>query len=263
MFSITILASGSAGNCALVETASTRLLIDGGISALQMEKRLAVCQLSPNDVDGILLTHEHCDHARGLRVWCKRYSTPIYCNRLTAEALERDAPDLRKDWKRFVTGSNFTIGDATIETFPVPHDAVDPVGFVIHHQGDALGILTDLGQATKLVQERVRMVQTILIDTNYDEKLLQEDTRRPWGVKQRIMSRHGHLSNAAVGDALVELLEGRLKRAVLGHLSRDCNRPDLAVSTVRKRLDEAGGTAVEVVYAGPIEVTPRFAVAGA
>ena len=126
-----------------------------------------------------------------------------------------------------------------------------------------MGILTDLGQATKLVQERVRMVQTILIDTNYDEKLLQEDTRRPWGVKQRIMSRHGHLSNTAVGDALVELLEGRLKRAVLGHLSRDCNRPDLAVSTVRKRLDEAGGTGVEVVYAGPIEVTARFAVAGA
>ena len=263
MFSITILASGSAGNCALVETASTRLLIDGGISATQMEKRLAACHLSPDEVDGILLTHEHCDHARGLRVWSKRHSTPIYCNRLTAEALEKDAPDLRKDWKRFVTGSSFTIGDTTIETFPVPHDAVDPVGFVIHHQGDTLEILTDLGQATKLVQERVRMAQTILIDTNYDEKLLQEDTRRPWGVKQRIMSRHGHLSNTAVGDALVELLEWRLKRAVLGHLSRDCNRPDLAVSSVRKRLDEAGGTAVEVVYAGPIEVTPRFAVAGA
>ena len=156
MFSVTILGSGSAGNCALVETARTRLLIDGGLSARQIGARLALCGVSPLEIDGILLTHEHGDHAGALRVWGKKYPTPIYCNRLTAEVLQKDAPELRQDWRLFATGSAFTIKDITVETFPVPHDAVEPVGFVLHHGADALGFLTDLGQATKLVHERVR-----------------------------------------------------------------------------------------------------------
>ena len=101
-----------------------------------------------------------------------------------------------KDWRYFPTGSAFSIKDITVETFPVPHDAVDPVGFVLHHGDGALGVLTDLGKATKLAIERVRQAQTLLIETNHDEKLLQNDTKRPWSVKQRIMSQHGHLSNA-------------------------------------------------------------------
>ena len=262
MFHVTILGSGSAGNCALVETPKTRLLIDGGLSARQILLRLRQCGLNPLEIDGILLTHEHCDHAGALNVWCKQFSTPVYCNRLTAEVLQREAPQLRKDWRYFVTGSAFTIKDITVETFPVPHDAVDPVGFVLHHGNDALGVLTDLGVATKLVQERVRAAQTLLIETNHDEKLLQDDTKRPWSVKQRIMSRHGHLSNAAAAEVLAELLDGRLCRAVLGHLSRDCNSPELALGTVRARLDAAGGHAVEIRCAGQREISARLPVAG-
>jgi phosphoribosyl 1,2-cyclic phosphodiesterase len=261
MFSVTILGSGSAGNCALVETPQTRLLIDGGLSAKQTGLRLAQCGVNPLEIDGILLTHEHGDHCGALQVWCKQFSTPVYCNRLTAEVLQSAAPEARRDWRLFVTGSEFTIKDITVQTFPVPHDAVDPVGFVLHHGNEALGVLTDLGVATRLVQERVRAAQTLLIETNHDEKLLQNCTKRPWSVKQRIMSRHGHLSNAAAAEVLAELLGGRLRRAVLGHLSRDCNSPELAVGTVRTRLDALGANHVEVVCAGQREISPRLAVA--
>jgi phosphoribosyl 1,2-cyclic phosphodiesterase len=262
MFFVTILGSGSAGNCALIETPQTRLLVDGGLSARQIVLRLAQCGVNPLEIDGILLTHEHCDHAGALDVWCKQFSTPIYCNRLTAEALQTEAPQVRKDWRLFSTGSEFAIKDITVETFPVPHDAVDPAGFVLHHGDSALGVLTDLGVATRLVQERVRAAQTLLIETNHDEKLLQNDTRRPWSVKQRIMSRHGHLSNAAAAEVLAGLLEGKLRRAVLGHLSRDCNSPALAIGTVRARLDGLGGQAVEVLCAGQREISARLSVAG-
>jgi phosphoribosyl 1,2-cyclic phosphodiesterase len=261
MFSVTILGSGSTGNCALVETPETRLLVDGGLSCKQTFLRLKQCGVNPIEIDGILLTHEHGDHASCLDVWCKQFSTPIYCNRLTAEVLQHEATSCKKDWRLFTTGSAFSIKDITVETFPVPHDAVDPVGFVLHHGQSALGVLTDLGCATKLVYERVRQVSTLIIETNHDEKLLQNCTKRPWSVKQRIMSRHGHLSNAAAANVLAELVEAKLRRAVLGHLSRDCNSAELASGTVRSRLDALGATDVEVVCAGQREISARLAVA--
>ena len=262
MFHVTILGSGSAGNCTLVETPGLRLLVDAGLSARQMVERLRGCGVSPLEIDGILLTHEHSDHTRGIDVWCKQFATPIYCNRLTAEVLQTQEPKRPKDWRCFVSGSDFEIKDVTVQSFPVPHDAVEPCGFVLHHGRAALGVLTDLGFATKLVYERVRAVQTLLIETNHDEKLLQNDTKRPWSVKQRIMSRHGHLSNAAAAGVLAELAGANLKRAVLGHLSRDCNSPELATGTVRARFAEIGAAGIDVVCATQREVTARFAVAG-
>jgi phosphoribosyl 1,2-cyclic phosphodiesterase len=261
MFHVTILGSGSAGNCALVETAQTRLLIDGGLSAKQMVERLEQCGVDPLAIDGILLTHEHSDHACGIDVWCKRFSTPIYCNRLTKEVLHRNTPELQKDWRQFVTRSEFSIKDIDIQCFDVPHDAVDPVGFVLHNGGASFGFLTDLGFAAKHIRERIRQVQTLVIEANYDEKLLENDTKRPWSVKQRIKQNHGHLSNAAAGGVLEELLGGRLRRAVLAHLSRDCNSPELAVGTVRTRLDALGVNDVEVLCAGQREISARMAVA--
>lgn len=257
MFHLTTLGSGSAGNCAVVESEACRLLIDGGLSARQIATRLVMAGVDPATLDGILLTHEHGDHVGGLEVFCKKFDVPIYCNPLTAEALGRDA---KKCWRLFATGSDFTIKDIVVQTFSVPHDAVDPVGFVLHHGAASLGFCTDLGFATKLVFERIRHAQTIVIETNHDEKMLQNDTRRPWPVKQRIMSRHGHLSNAAAAEVLVQLLGSGLQRAVLGHLSRDCNTPEIAVSTVRSRLTEAGGGALEVFCASQLEISARFEV---
>jgi len=262
MFFVTVLGSGSAGNCALVETPQTRLLIDAGLSARALKERLAACGVNPLEIDGILLTHEHGDHVGALEVWCKQWQTPIYCNRTTAEALQSNGAR-PKDWRYFPTGSTFSIKDLAVENFPVPYDAVDPVGFVLHSGDGTLGVLTDLGKATRLAVERVRQAQTLLIETNHDEKLLQNCTKRPWSVKQRIMSQHGHLSNGAAANVIGDLLGGgRLRRTVLGHLSRDCNSPELATGAVRSRLAADGAEAVEVWCATQREITPRFAVAG-
>lgn len=262
MFHLTILGSGSAGNCALVETTTTRLLLDGGLSCLQIKKRLELCGVSPLEIDGILLTHEHGDHSGGIDVWCRQFQTPVYANALTAESLKRQSPELAKDWRIFVTGSDFVVKDIAVQTFSVPHDAMDPVGFVLHHGAHALGLLTDLGFATKLACERVKQAQTLIIEANHDEQLLQNDTKRPWSTKQRIMSRHGHLSNAAAASVVAGIFGGNLRRTVLGHLSRDCNSPELAAQTVRKSVTElgVGDESLEVFVAGQREISPRFLI---
>lgn len=239
MFTITVLGSGSSGNCALISTDHCQLLVDAGLSARQTVAKLAQLGVKPEELDGILLTHEHCDHASGLEVLCRRRDQlPIFCNKLTAEAL-RHGGCLRehRNWQYFTTGKDFEVKDIAVQTFSVPHDAVEPVGFMFHHEKAALGFLTDLGYATKLVHERIRAATTLLIETNHDNALLSADTKRPWSVKQRITSRHGHLSNEAAAGVIAQLLSagGKLRRAVLGHLSSDCNSPDLAIATIREK----------------------------
>ena len=257
MFSITLLGSGSAGNCAVVQTDDCKLLIDGGLSARQMVSRLEATGIHPSQLDGILLTHEHIDHVGGLRVFCKKNDLPIYCNPLTAEAIRTPEFAFHKNWRLFNTGSDFSLKDLTIQTFPVPHDAADPVGFVLHHGTESLGFCTDLGFATKLVFERIKDVQTMVIETNHDEKLLQNDPHRPWAIKQRIMSRHGHLSNSAAAEVLAELLGNRLQRSILVHLSRDCNSPELATETVQARLKDSN---VEIFCASQTVISPHFPI---
>jgi phosphoribosyl 1,2-cyclic phosphodiesterase len=165
-----------------------------------------------------------------------------------------------RNWRIFGTGSEFSICDVTVQTFPVPHDAVDPLGFAFYAGSSGLGFITDLGYATKMLIERLREVQTLVIETNHDEKLLQNDSHRPWPVKQRIQSRHGHLSNTAAVTVIEELLPGKIERIVLGHLSRDCNRPELALSTVRASLAKCGRTDIEVHCATQSEISPRFRI---
>ena len=143
---------------------------------------------------------------------------------------------------------------------PVPHDAVDPLGFVFSAGSGSLGFITDLGYVTKMIVERLRHVQTLVIETNHDEKLLQNDTHRPWPVKQRIQSRHGHLSNTAAAGVIEELLPGKIERVVLGHLSRDCNTPALALGAVRASLERCGRRDVEAYCATQFEISPRFRV---
>jgi phosphoribosyl 1,2-cyclic phosphodiesterase len=222
--------------------------------------RLALCGFAPNDLDGVLLTHEHGDHVCGLEVLCRKFQVPIYCNGLTAEAIRYGSLGEHRNWRIFRTGSSFSVCDITVESFPVPHDAVEPVGYTFHAGDRALGYVTDLGQATRLTIERLREVQTLVIETNHDEKLLQDDPHRPWPVKQRIQSRHGHLSNAAAASVIVQLLSGKIARVVLGHLSRDCNSPELASGTVRAELEKIGRRDIEIFCAGQSEISPRFVI---
>jgi len=156
---------------------------------------------------------------------------------MTSEVLRRDFLPNHKNWRLFETGRAFSVGSLEIESFSVPHDAVDPVGYVIRDGSGALGVLTDMGYATKMAIERVREAHTVLIETNHDEQMLQADTKRPWSVKQRILSRHGHLSNDAAGAVARELMgSGNIQRFVLGHLSRDCNSSELAIEAVARAL---------------------------
>jgi phosphoribosyl 1,2-cyclic phosphodiesterase len=254
-----MLGSGSAGNSALVATDHCKILIDGGLSARQVVLRLEQCGVTPEQIDGILLTHEHGDHVCGLEVLCRKFALPIYCNTLTAEAVRYGGSlDQHRNWRIFRTGSEFSICDITVQSFPVPHDAVDPVGFAFHAGAGSLGFITDLGYATKMIVERLREVRTIVIETNHDEKLLQNDLHRPWPVKQRIQSRHGHLSNTAAANVIEELLPGKIERVVLGHLSRDCNTPALASGAVRTQLEKSGKIDIEVYCATQSQLSPRF-----
>jgi phosphoribosyl 1,2-cyclic phosphodiesterase len=256
-----MLGSGSAGNSALLATHHCNILVDGGLSARQVVLRLEQCGVAPEQLDGVVLTHEHTDHICGLEVLCHKFDLPIYCNRLTAEALRSSNLSERcRNWRLFATGAEFSICDITVQTFPVPHDAVDPLGFVFHAGSGSLGFITDLGYVTKLITERLRAVQTLVVETNHDEKLLQNDTHRPWPVKQRIQSRHGHLSNTAAAGVIEELLPGKIERVVLGHLSRDCNTPALALNTVRASLEKCGRIDLEIYCATQFDISPRFRI---
>ncbi len=241
----TILGSGSSGNCAYLETPSARILIDAGFSGRQIRQRLASIGRSPETLTAILVTHEHIDHIQGLGVIASKLDVPVYCNRLTREAAE-GILECKLKAAIFQTGASFEVGDVTVDTFSVPHDAYDPVGFLLRTPAGDLGFLTDLGHATKLVQERVRSAQVLVLEANHDLKLLQSDTKRPWATKQRILSRHGHLSNDAAATVACEIASDRLRRIYLGHLSRDCNRPELARQTVVTKLTELGATHIEV-----------------
>src|SRR5213595_3906268 len=256
-----MLGSGSAGNSALVATDHCKILIDGGLSARQIVLRLEQCGVVAEQLDGVLLTHEHGDHVCGLEVLCRKFDLPIYANAQTAEAVRSDgALDRRRNWRIFRTGAEFKICDVLVQTFPVPHDAVDPVGFAFYTGARGLGFITDLGYATKMIVERLRQVHTLVIETNHDEKLLQNDPYRPWPVKQRIQSRHGHLSNTAAANVIEELLSGQIDRVVLGHLSRDCNTPELACATIRASLTKCGKIDIEVHCAAQSQISPQFRI---
>lgn len=250
---ITVLGSGSSGNCTLIETDSTAVLVDAGLSCRQITQRLAAIGRSLDNIHAILVTHEHSDHVGGLAVLCKNREIPVYANRFTAENVRLEtnggSPPPRISWRLFSNGSGFSIGDLTIESFSVPHDAQDPVGFVLHNSNRSLGFVTDLGHVTRLVIERVRTLDALVLEANHDIKLLQQDTIRPWATKQRILSRHGHLSNEAAAELAATVMTDRLRHIVLAHLSQDCNRPEIAQEVFLRKLQELGASHVSLAVA--------------
>ncbi len=238
MFEIRILASSSSGNATLVRSESATILIDAGLSARQLTERLAQCHVSPKEISAILITHEHSDHVKGLPQWCKQHNTPVFCNRHTATIL-REKMNLHQAWHIFETGSSFSLNKLNVQPFSIPHDAVDPVGFVLREEKAAFGFATDLGYATQLVIDSLKNLNGLLLEANYDEQLLQQDSKRPWSVKQRIASRHGHLSNHAAATLLEQLLHEELQYVALGHLSADCNKEELALEAIDRVLNAA------------------------
>jgi len=242
---LTILGSGSAGNTAYLETPGARVLIDCGLSARRTRNALLEMNRTPERLDGILITHEHSDHVSGLKVLAAKLGIPIYCNRHTATEI-RQIHKCEFKFQLFETGHQFEIGDLGVETFPVPHDAIDPVGFVLHTPAAQIGWLTDLGHGTRLAADRVRHAEVLLLETNHDLDLLRNDPLRPPHLKQRITSRHGHLSNEGAADFLEQILHPNLRHIYCVHLSSDCNSPEIVRTEITAKLAALGAEHVQV-----------------
>ena len=257
----TVLASGSSGNAAYLETPKSRLLIDCGISAKRIREALLNLDRTPERLDGILITHEHSDHVSGLKVLAAKLGIPVYCNRHTAEEIRR-IHDTNFDFRLVETGNAFEIGDLNVDTFPIPHDAIDPMGFVLHTPEGRIGFLTDMGHGTRLVADRVRAAEVLLLETNHDVDLLNNDPRRPWSLKQRILSRHGHLSNEGAANFLEQLVHPELQHIYCAHLSRECNTPDLARTEIHTQLSQLGASFVSVEVTSPRQPCQTLGLSG-
>ena len=254
MIRFAVLGSGSGGNSAVIECGDQRLLVDAGLSAKQLELRLISLGIDPATLEGILLTHEHGDHVRGLKVFLKKFGVPVLATPQTAMVVKEGGIE-HATWKSFETGQTFDLGNTRIQSFAIQHDAVDPVGFVFSHQERRLGLVSDAGFVTHSMRESLRDLHGLFIEANYDDGLLEADTKRPWSIKQRISSRHGHLSNKQVGELLSEIAHPGFEQVVLGHLSSDCNQPDVALNHLRECLTEAGHSQVALQCARQDEPT--------
>jgi phosphoribosyl 1,2-cyclic phosphodiesterase len=247
MIEFAVLGSGSSGNSAVVCYGSTRVLVDAGLSARQLESRLNEIGVHPDSLTAIVLTHEHGDHVQGLEVFCRKRSIPVYATVHTSHIVQQDRiKSASICWRKFEAGCSFVIGDFEIDSFNVPHDAVDPVGFVFKSPAGSVGILSDVGHVTRLIVERLKGVDSLFVESNYDDVMLQNDEKRPWSLKQRISNRHGHLSNKQTAELLKEIATSDLNRVILGHLSSDCNTVEKALEFAREALKELGFSDVEV-----------------
>ncbi|MBT7958057.1 MAG: MBL fold metallo-hydrolase [Akkermansiaceae bacterium] len=262
MMKMAVLGSGSGGNATLVSCGRTHVLVDAGLSAKQLVIRMESLGIVPEQLDGILITHEHSDHARGVDVLLRKRDIPVYANALTREALS-DKMKSTVPWRVFRSGQDFKLGELNVQAFCIPHDAAEPVGFVISGAATRLSMVSDVGHVTHLMRESLRQSDGIYIEANYDPGMLEQDTKRPWATKQRITSRHGHLSNEQTADLLAEVACEKLKVVMLSHLSSDCNCPDIAARLVAERLVGRGLPNVLVQCAhqheptGWIEITGR------
>jgi phosphoribosyl 1,2-cyclic phosphodiesterase len=241
------LGSGSQGNATLVEVDSTRLLVDAGLSARALERRLGAVGVEPGDLDAVLLSHEHSDHARGAERFSKRHGVPVVCDHGTLEAMDVSRAHLA-DWQPLEPGRLLEIGGARIDAFPVPHDAVRPVGFAIEGRGTRVAIVTDLGHATTLVLERLRGCDLLMIEANHDDRMLR-DGPYPWQLKQRVGGRLGHLSNDEAAAVLRRVAGDSLRAVVLAHLSKHNNTHRLALQAARRALQSVGRGDVDVSVA--------------
>ena len=239
---VTVLGSGSTGNAVLVATEKTRVLVDAGLSAKQLLERVAAVGEDSARLDGILITHEHSDHAGGLRVLLKSVNCPVFISEATenayystrkgiqngdSEAVKR-RDVLQNRTEKIESSKEFRIGDIDFEPFCVPHDAADNFGFVAKKEGVRIATLMDFGHVTTLIKEKLRGCDCIIVESNHSRDMLKTCPIYSWELKQRILSRTGHLSNEDLSDWLTDDFDGAAREIVLAHLSQRANEPHLA-----------------------------------
>jgi phosphoribosyl 1,2-cyclic phosphodiesterase len=227
---VCVLASGSKGNAVYISNGETSILLDAGLSGIEIERRLSARGLSPQTLDAIIVSHEHNDHIQGVGVLSRRFGLPIYMNRKTGRATLSLLGDL-SERQFFECGSAFRVKTLTINPFSVSHDAQDPAGFTVQQNSTKIGIATDLGIATSMVKEHLKNCRLMIIEANHDPAMLLQGPY-PWPLKQRIKSRSGHLSNIDTRRLLQELMHDALEHVILAHLSEINNTPQKALSEV-------------------------------
>ena len=238
---VSILASGSSGNVTLLETERTRLLIDAGLGKRETLARLAAVEKTVDRLDGILITHEHTDHCNGLPQMLGLWKAPLYVTEPTMDAMQRILPETLGKRLRGVEmirpGQRFTIGDIDVHAFMIPHDAIDPVAFTFRTNGTKFALLTDIGYMHELAKQELRGADCLVLESNHELEMLKVGPY-PWAVKQRIMSKHGHLSNHAVSEYLADPdgFDGLARYLVLAHLSQENNNPYTAEMSAREAL---------------------------
>jgi len=239
---VTVLGSGSTGNAVLIATEKTRVLVDAGLSAKQILERFVAVGENPANLDAILITHEHSDHAGGLRVLLKSVNCPVFISEATenayystrkgiqngdSEAVKR-RDVLKNRTEKIESSKEFRIGDIDFEPFSVPHDAADNFGFIAKKDGVKIATLMDFGHITTLIKEKLRSCDAIVVESNHSRDMLKTCPIYSWDLKQRILSRTGHLSNEDLSDWLTNDFDGSARDIILAHLSQRANEPHLA-----------------------------------
>ena len=239
--SVTVLGSGSRGNATIVSSSRTRVLVDVGFSCREIFRRMKDVGLDAHDLDAIVITHEHSDHVSGLPVLARKLNIPIFMTGATCESWVASLPDAKspdavlKKREIFQAGRSFIVGDIEVRSFTIPHDAADPVGFTFRTEGIRVGVVTDLGYMAANVAEQIRGCDVLMIESNHDTEMLRQGPY-PWSVKQRVMSRVGHLSNEALADFFTSAYDGSATFVVLAHLSEQNNHPELARRAAEQAL---------------------------
>jgi len=228
-----------------VRSENSCILVDAGISAKRIRTHLGEMGLTLEDLDGICITHEHGDHIKALPQLGGKAGIPVYANAETASHIARKKGYADITWKIFTTGHTFSIGDLELHPFSIPHDAMDPVAYTVQSMGKRIGFATDIGLATRLVKGHLSGCHMLYLETNHD-RLLLEESNRPWSTKQRIAGRQGHLSNESASELLQAVAGPELEHVFLGHISKDCNQHELAESTIRLTLKDLGREDVKI-----------------
>jgi len=232
---VCILASGSKGNAILVADNQTRILFDAGLSGIEIERRCQAKGFHPDQLDAIVVSHEHSDHIQGVGVLARRFGLPVHISKKTGQSAGTTLGKIA-DIRYFECGNPFTISTWTISPFSISHDAEDPAGFTILSNGMKIGIATDLGIVTNMVKERLKACQVLILEANHDPDMLINGPY-PWPLKQRIQSRTGHLSNADSRELVTALKHDGLEHVVLAHLSETNNTPQKAMQEVGLALN--------------------------
>ncbi|MBC2346753.1 MBL fold metallo-hydrolase [Listeria welshimeri] len=258
-----ILASGSSGNATLIETGDQKILVDCGLSGKKMEGLFAQVGRNMNDLDAILITHEHSDHIKGLGVLARKYKLPIYANAKTWKAMDNMIGEVSSDQKfQFDMETVKSFGSMQVESFGVSHDAIEPMFYIFHNGNKKFVMITDTGYVSDRMKGHIAGADAYLFESNHDVEMLRMG-RYPWNIKRRILGDEGHVSNEDAAIAMSEVITDQTKRIYLGHLSKDNNMKELARMSVTQTLISEGidvGGKLEIFDTDPDSATSIFTI---